>query len=97
MEKQVLSLIQRTRHQECVTDSAVTVLITRSFAFVEKTSWMAPTTFLNDSVMDSTGEGRAIQSLPELCMLSKRSLKKVTAHSSQIFPNWWQADLLGFG
>lgn len=58
---------------------------------------MAPTTFLNDSVMDSTGEGRAIQSLPELCMLSKRSLKKVTAHSSQIFPNWWQADLLGFG
>ena len=60
-----------TRHQARVSASAKSVPIARSFASVEE-SKVAPSTSTNDNVTEGTGEGRAVQSLPDLCTLSKR-------------------------
>ena len=84
------SHMEGARHQRRVRDSAKSVSIARSFASVEETSQVAPTTFTNDSVMEGTGEGRAVQSLSDLCMLSKNvadaeilwALKCVSSHFS---------------
>ena len=54
---------------------------------------MAPKTFTNDSVMEGTGEGGAVQSLSDLCMLSKKvtdaeilwALKCVSSHCCGVF------------
>ena len=53
---------------------------------------MAPLTSTNHSVMEGSGEGRAVQSLSDLCTLSKKvadadilcalNLKCVSSHSS---------------
>ena len=84
------SHMEGARHQRRVRDSAKSVSITRSFASVEETSQVAPMTFTNDSVMEGTGEGRAIQSLSDLWTLSKKvadaeiswALKCVSSHFS---------------
>ena len=86
----LMSHMEGARHQRRVRDSAKSVSIARSFASVEETSQVAPTTFTNDSVMEGTGEGRAVQSLSDLCMLSKKvadaeilwALKCVSSHFS---------------
>ena len=80
------SHMEGARHQRRVRDSAKSVSLARSFASVEETSQVAPTTFTNDSVMEGTGEGRAVQS--DLCMLSEKvadaeilwALKCVSSH-----------------
>lgn len=84
------SHMEGARHQRRVRDSAKSVSIASSFASVEETSQVAPTTFTKDSVMEGTGEGRAVQSLPDLCTLSKKvadaeilwALKCVSSHFS---------------
>ena len=57
------SHMEGVRHQRRVRDSAKSVPIARSFASVEETSQVVPTIFTNDSVMEGTGEGGAVQSL----------------------------------
>ena len=59
-------------HQRRVSDCPESVPIARSFESVEETSQVAPSTSTNDSVTEITGEGRAIQSLTDLCTLSKK-------------------------
>ena len=59
-------------HQRRVSDCPKSVPIARSFESVEETSQVAPSTSTNDSVTEITGEGRAIQSLTDLCTLSKK-------------------------
>lgn len=54
-------------HQRRVSDCAKSVPIARSFASVEETSQVAPSSSTNDSVTETTGEGRAVQS--DLCTL----------------------------
>ena len=65
------SHMEGTRHQARVSASAKSVPIARSFASVEE-SKVAPSTSTNDNVTEGIGEGRAVQSLPDLCTLSKR-------------------------
>ena len=85
------SHMEGARHQRHVRDSPESVPFARNFASVEETSQVAPTTFTNDSVMEGTGEGGAIQSLSDLCMLSKKvadaenlwALKCVSFHFSR--------------
>ena len=64
--------MEGARHQRRVSDCSKSVPIARSFESVEETSQVAPSTSTNDSVMEITGEGRAIQSLTDLCTLSKK-------------------------
>ena len=59
-------------HQRRVSDCPKSVPIARSFESVEETSQVTPSTSTNDSVTEITGEGRAIQSLTDLCTLSKK-------------------------
>ena len=59
-------------HQRRVSDCPKSVPIAGSFESVEETSQVAPSTSTNDSVTEITGEGRAIQSLTDLCTLSKK-------------------------
>ena len=54
-------------HQRRVSDCAKSVPIARSFASVEGKSQVAPSSSTNDSVTETTGEGRAVQS--DLCTL----------------------------
>lgn len=58
-------------HQRHVRNSAKSIHIAISFSFVqEKSLWLfqLPQT----SVIKGTSDGRAIESLPDLCMLSKK-------------------------
>jgi len=84
------SHMEGARHQRRIRVSAKSVPIARSFASVEETFQVAPTTVTNDSVTEGTGEGRAGQSLSDLCTLSKKvadaeilwALKCVSSHLS---------------
>ncbi|KAK2556252.1 hypothetical protein P5673_021873 [Acropora cervicornis] len=83
--------MEGARHQTRIKDSAKSVPIAKSFASVKETSLVAPTTLTNDSVMERTGEGWAVQSLSDLCTLSKKvahaeilwALKCVSSHFSR--------------
>ena len=86
------SHMEGTGHQRRVSDSANSVPIARSFAFVQETPQVAPLTSTNHSVTEGSGEGRAVQSLSDLCTLSKKvadadilyalNLKCVSSHFS---------------
>ena len=82
--------MEGAEHQRRVSDCPKSVPIARSFESLEETSQVAPSTSTNDSVMETTGEGRAVQSLTNLCTLSKKiadteivwALKCVYSHFS---------------
>lgn len=84
------SHMEGARHQRRVRYSAKSVPIARSFASVQETSQVAPTTFTNDSVMEGPGEGEAIHALSDLCSCPKKganaetlwALKYVSSHFS---------------